>query len=113
VRTYPLVSALTGSTQTLSGVTEIDPGAAVPLHFHNCEETVVVLEGQAQAEIAGVAHPVGPGETTWIPAGVHHRFRNPTGARVRIFWTYASLDADRTLVESGKTGRIDAELGLA
>lgn len=113
VRTYPLVSALTGSTQTLSGVTEIDPGAAVPLHFHNCDETVVVLEGQAEAEIAGEPHPVGPGETTWIPAGVRHRFRNPTDARVRIFWTYASLDADRTLVESGKTGRIDEELGLA
>jgi 3-isopropylmalate dehydrogenase len=113
VRTYPLVSAATGSTQTLSGVTEIDPGAAVPLHFHNCDETVVVLEGEAQAEIAGQAHQVGPGETTWIPAGVHHRFRNAGEARVRIFWTYASLDADRTLVESGRTARIDEELGLA
>jgi 3-isopropylmalate dehydrogenase len=113
VRTYPLVSALTGSTQTLSGVTEIEPGAAVPLHFHNCDETVVVLEGEAQAEIAGEPQPVGPGETTWIPAGVHHRFRNPsTTARLRIFWTYASLDADRTLVESGRTSRIDEELGL-
>jgi 3-isopropylmalate dehydrogenase len=113
VRTFPLVSAGTGSTQTLSGVTEIEPGAAVPLHFHNCDETVVVLEGQAQAEIAGEGHEVGPGETTWIPAGVHHRFRNPSATeRVRIFWTYASLDADRTLVETGKTSRIDVELGL-
>jgi hypothetical protein len=37
----------------------------------------------------------------------------PTAARVRIFWTYAALDADRTLVETGKRGRIDEELGLA
>ena len=50
-RTIPLVNARLGSRETLSGITEFDPGAAIALHIHNCEETVMVLEGSAVAEI--------------------------------------------------------------
>ncbi len=113
-RTYPLVNARIGSERTLSGITEFEPGAAIALHFHNCEETVLVLVGDAVAEIAGVEHALGATDTTWIPAGVHHRFRNasPT-ARMRIYFTYASIDATRTVVATGLTTRIDEEHGVA
>jgi len=113
-RTYPLVNARIGSERTLSGITEFEPGAAIALHFHNCEETVMVLEGAAVAEIAGVEHPLGATDTTWIPAGVHHRFRNASAtARMRIYFTYASVDANRTVVATGVTTRIDEEHGVA
>jgi quercetin dioxygenase-like cupin family protein len=113
-RTYPLVNARIGSQKTLSGITEFAPGAAIALHFHNCEETVMVLEGAAVAEIAGVEHALGPTDTTWIPAGVHHRFRNASATgRMRIYFTYASIDADRTIVATGVTTRIDEEHGVA
>jgi quercetin dioxygenase-like cupin family protein len=113
-RTLPLVNALCGARSTLSGITEFDPGAAIPLHFHNCEETVLVLEGAAQAEVDGVIHDLGPLDTTWIAAGTHHRFRNASATeRMRIFWTYASVDATRTIVATGKTTRIDEEHGVA
>ena len=113
-RTYPLVNARIGSRATLSGITEFEPGAAIALHFHNCEETVMVLEGQAVAEIAGAEHALGPTDTTWIPAGVHHRFRNASATtRMRIYFTYASIDANRTVVATGVTTRIDEEHGTA
>jgi quercetin dioxygenase-like cupin family protein len=113
-RTYPLVNARIGSQRTLSGITEFEPGAAIALHFHNCEETVMVLEGEAVAEIAGVEHALGATDTTWIPAGVHHRFRNASAtARMRIYFTYASIDANRTIVATGVTTRIDEEHGVA
>ena len=113
-RTYPLVNAQIGSQKTLSGITEFAPGAAIALHFHNCEETVMVLEGEAVAEIAGVEHALGPTDTTWIPAGVHHCFRNASATgRMRIYFTYASIDADRTIVATGVTTRIDEEHGVA
>jgi succinate-semialdehyde dehydrogenase/glutarate-semialdehyde dehydrogenase len=112
-RTLPLVNATIGARRTLSGITEFDPDAAIPLHFHNCEETVMVLEGNAIVEIAGEEHAVGPLDTTWIPAGVHHRFRNASSsAPLRIYWTYASIDANRTIVATGKVTRIDEEHGL-
>ena len=113
-RTIPLVNALVGSEKTLSGITEFDPGAAIALHFHNCEETVVVLSGEGIAEIDGELFTVRPLDTSWIPAGVPHCFRNvSTTEKMQIYWTYSSLDADRTIVATGITIRIDVEHGIA
>jgi putative monooxygenase len=113
-RTIPLVNALVGSEKTLSGITEFDPGAAIALHYHNCEETVMLLSGEGIAEIDGEEFAVHPLDTSWIPAGVPHRFRNVSQTeKMRIYWTYSSVDADRTIVATGITTRIDVEHGIA
>ena len=110
IRTVPLVTSRIGSTSLLNGVTTLDPGAAVPLHYHNCEESVLVLSGSARVHIDGVETDVKPGFTTWIPTGVPHFFRNTSSTEpMSIFWTYASIDANRTIVATGVTTRIDAE----
>jgi quercetin dioxygenase-like cupin family protein len=94
----------------LTGITIIGPGSAIPHHFHNCEETVLVLEGTGWAEIGRDIHEVGPLDTTWIPAEVPHRFRNGSAeAILKIFWVYASVDATRTLVSTGETRPVSAE----
>lgn len=112
-RSIPLVGSAAGARSILNGITEIDPGAQIPLHFHNCEESVMVLQGLAIARIGGREFTLAPNDTSWIPAGVHHFFRNASGTdRLRIFWTYASIDATRTLVATGETHRIDEEHGL-
>ncbi|WP_174286249.1 cupin domain-containing protein [Sphingomonas bacterium] len=112
VRTFPLVRAGIGATDFINGITEFDPDCAVPLHYHNCDESVVLLEGQAVATIADVQYDVHPGDTTFIPAGVPHFFKNASEtARMRILWVYASTDADRTIVATGDTRRIDEEHG--
>ncbi len=109
-RTIPLVSRAVGSAQMLTGITIIGPGSAIPHHFHNCEETVLVLEGTGWAEIGRDIHEVGPLDTTWIPAEVPHRFRNGSAeAILKIFWVYASVDATRTLVSTGETRPVSAE----
>ncbi|MGV2495301.1 cupin domain-containing protein [Pelagerythrobacter aerophilus] len=108
--TTPLATAARGARSMLTGITTIAPGSAVPLHTHNCEESVVVLSGQGTAHIDGAAHPVTPRDTSWIPAGVPHCFSNETGSEpLVIFWTYASIDATRTIVATGVTTRIDEE----
>lgn len=109
-RTIPLVTPASGSTQLLNGITIFDPGAAIGQHFHNCEESVMVLEGDAIAVLDGVEHRLGPGDTTWIQANVPHFFRNASATRpMRIFWTYASIEATRTLVATGETRPVAAE----
>lgn len=65
----------------INGITEFDLGARIGAHFHNCEESVMVLEGEAIAEIDGVRHLLKTGDTTWIPAGLSHRFLNESGHR--------------------------------
>ena len=109
-RTVPLVGPGVGARELLNGIPILDPGAAIGEHFHDCEESVMVLEGDAVAVLGGAEHRLGPGDTTWIPAGMPHHFRNNSSDRpMRIFWTYASATATRTLVVTGETRPVAME----
>lgn len=108
-RTIPLVTRKCGSTSVINGITEFDPGAKIGVHFHNCEESVMILQGEAIAEIDGVRHSLKAGDTTWIPANLPHRFLNESDNVMRIFWTYADINATRTMVETGIEQTIDDE----
>lgn len=112
-RTIPLVTRKCGSASLINGVTEFDPGAHIGVHFHNCEESVMVIEGSAVAEVDGIRHHLEAGDTIWIPANIPHRFLNESQARMRIFWTYATIDATRTMVATGIEQSIDAEQAAA
>lgn len=109
-RTIPLVGRGIGATSFINGITIFEPGAAIPFHCHNCEESVMLLDGDAVAEIDGVDYPLEPGDMSFIPAGVRHRFRNLSDTNpMRILWIYGSPDATRTNLETGATGLIDDE----
>ncbi|MFE1954572.1 cupin domain-containing protein [Streptomyces sp. NPDC059524] len=109
-RTIPLVTQAVGAEVFLTGQTLFEAGAGIPLHTHNCPESVTILEGEAIVEIDGTEHRVTRFDTTYVPAGTPHRFRNASDTEpMRILWIYASVDATRTLVETGTTARVDAE----
>ena len=111
-RTNPLVNRASGTTSFINGITIFRPGAAIPLHSHNCEESVMLLEGHAIAEIDGERHALKPQDTTFIPAGLPHRFLNASDTEpMKILWIYARVDATRTIVATGDTRTIDAEHG--
>jgi hypothetical protein len=40
---------------------------------------------------------------------VPHRFLNESDAAMRIFWTYADINASRTMIETGIEQTIDDE----
>ena len=103
VRTTPLVTKGIGGEVFLSGITEFPPGSGIPLHFHNCEESVVIIEGEARCEIGGQQYSLKAPDATWVPAGIPHRFWNDSGSRMRFVWTYSSVAATRTLVATGQT----------
>jgi quercetin dioxygenase-like cupin family protein len=112
--TIPMVSQQVGAKDFLNGITKFGPGSAIAEHFHNCDESVLVISGSAVAHIDGVAYNVEAGDTSFIPAGIHHYFENASDTEeMHIFWTYASVDATRTIVATGVTTRIDEEHGTA
>jgi putative monooxygenase len=76
VRTTLLVGKAVADVNLTTGVTSFPPGAAIPLHHHNCAEQVTILEGEAEVEIDGEWHRLGPFDTTFVPAGKPHRFKN-------------------------------------
>lgn len=109
-RTTPLVSPSVGAQSFITGITAFDPGVAIPFHSHNCEESVVLLEGDAMMDIDGQEYRLQPLDTTFIPPNVVHRFRNLSDTQpMKILWIYASPNATRTLQETGETRPVSAE----
>jgi len=109
-RTTPLVLPSIGATTFINGITEFAPAAAIPFHSHNCEESVVLLEGHAYLDIAGEVHELKPLDTTFIQPNVPHRFRNRSETEgMKILWIYASPSATRTLLDTGETRPVAAE----
>ena len=108
--TTPLVGKSIGSDSFITGYTSFAPGVEIPFHSHNCQESVVLMEGDAMLDIDGLEYRLKPLDTTFIPPNVPHRFRNLSKASpMKILWIYATTDATRTLVDSGETRPVSAE----
>jgi putative monooxygenase len=103
VKTRLLVSRHLGSENLTSGITSFQPGAKIARHWHNCDESVVILEGEAVCEIDGQFYTLSQYDTTFVPASVPHRFLNQTDKPMAILWTYAAGYVTRTFADTGVT----------
>ncbi|MBX6771737.1 MAG: cupin domain-containing protein [Chloroflexi bacterium] len=103
VRTRLLVSRQLGAEGLTTGITHFAPGAEIARHWHNCDESVVILEGEAVCEIDGQYFPMRQYDTTFVPANVPHRFLNRSDKPMAILWIYAAGYVTRTFADTGVT----------
>lgn len=105
VRSLPLSGPDSGAGLILSGMTEIPRGGEIPLHYHNTDEFILVLEGHAVVTIAGDERSVKAMDSTLVHEGVHHRYVNVGTGLLRILWVYGDVEMTRTIVATGVTLR--------
>ena len=86
-----------------TGISTYPPGTGAPLHVHNCDEQVTLLEGEGEVEIEGVFTPLRPYDSTYVRAGDSHAFRNSGETPMKILWIYPTQNVTRTLAATGRT----------
>jgi quercetin dioxygenase-like cupin family protein len=102
--TTPLVTGRSiGDAKIVSGISSYPRGQGAPLHHHNCDEQVTLLEGVGEVEIDGVVTPLVPYDSTYIAGGVVHAFRNTGEDTMVIHWIYTSDHVTRTFADTGET----------
>jgi HTH-type transcriptional repressor of puuD len=102
--TLPFAGKWNSETCTITtGMTVFPVGTGLPLHTHNVEENVLILEGAARAVLGEQEFDLEPGDATWVPAGTPHRFLNRGDALMRIYWVYGGRDVTRTICATGET----------
>lgn len=104
VVTIPLVTKTSDNTALITtGISTYPPGTGAPLHSHNCDEHVTLLEGVADVEIEGEVTPLERYDSTYVPAGLAHAFRNRGDGPMTILWVYPTQEVTRTLIATGIT----------
>ncbi|MBU2959282.1 cupin domain-containing protein [Citreicella sp. C3M06] len=96
-----------------TGTTTLPVGRSVQMHSHNCDEQIIILQGQAEAEFNGARHPIGPMEVAFIPKDTVHCFHNVGDLPVLMLFVYDAGKVTRTFAASGETVEHLSESDLA
>ena len=88
-----------GATEISSGITTFQAGTSNTTHYHNAEESVIVMEGEGILMINGEENNVRQYDAAFITPGTHHRLINTGEIPFKIAWSYATVDVTRTLVD--------------
>lgn len=108
LRTCLLAGSQHGAKSLLTGMTELAPLCETPVHWHDCEEVSVIMEGKALVDLGEESYELSAGDCILIQASRHHRIINLSlSARLRILWIYPSLMATRSLASGGKPAPMD------
>jgi mannose-6-phosphate isomerase-like protein (cupin superfamily) len=104
ITTWPLiVKHVTPNAQFVTGMSIYPEGEGAPMHSHNCDEQVTLLEGTGEVEVDGTTTPLKQFDSTYIPANRVHRFLNTGKGPMRILWIYSSNRVTRTFADTGET----------
>ena len=88
-----------GATDISSGITTFQEGTSNTTHYHNAEESVIVIEGQGILIINGEEHRVRQYDSAFITPGTHHHLINTGDTPFKVAWSYATAEVTRTLVD--------------
>jgi quercetin dioxygenase-like cupin family protein len=74
-------------------VTFHEPGEVVPLHTHECEEIITIMDGEAIVTVAGESIQVHADMSIVIPPHTQHGYKNSSDGILRMIASLADPDA--------------------
>jgi quercetin dioxygenase-like cupin family protein len=89
-----------GSRGICGGYGLFQPGASLPCHYHDYDESITIVEGEAVCQAAGAEYLLANNDTACIPKGRPHRFINRGSSPMAMIWVYAGDEPDRVIVNS-------------
>jgi quercetin dioxygenase-like cupin family protein len=76
------------------------PGASLPCHTHDFDESITIVKGAAVCMVRGKRYELSGYDTAFIPRGIPHRFLNQSSDEMAMIWVYAGDEPDRRIVDS-------------
>lgn len=76
------------------------PGASLPCHIHDFDESITIVKGAAVCLVQGRQYELSDCDTAFIPRGLPHRFLNRSGGEMAMIWVYAGSEPDRRIVHA-------------
>lgn len=71
----------------------LEPGAETPVHYHDCEEVIVVTAGSGKVIIDGKSQAFGANFTLVVPARVVHQMVNTGDGPMELIATLSASPA--------------------
>ena len=90
-----------GAVGICGGYGRFLPGASLPCHTHDYDESITIVAGTAVSLVQARRYQLSGYETAFIPRGTPHRFINHSQEEMAMIWVYAGDEPDRTIVEAG------------
>jgi len=76
------------------------PGAQLPCHIHDFDESITIVQGTATCVVEGRRYSMKDNATALVPRGRCHYFINDTDAPMAMVWVYAGPTPERMIMEA-------------
>lgn len=76
------------------------PGAQLPCHIHDFDESISIVQGEATCVVEGKTYTLSNNDTALVPRGRCHYFINDSDAPMAMVWVYAGPTPERMVMEA-------------
>jgi mannose-6-phosphate isomerase-like protein (cupin superfamily) len=98
-RFQDLFGADLGAQGICGGYGLFEPGARLPCHRHEFDESITIVQGTATCIVEGKRHELSDYATALVPQGRCHYFINLTLEPMAMIWVYAGDRPDRIVMD--------------
>ena len=74
------------------------PGARLPCHLHDFDESITIVQGTATCVVEGRRYPLSDNGTALVPRGRCHYFINDSSQPMAMIWVYAGAMPERLVL---------------